>query len=146
MFMVANRVLIVHTSIRRSCSRDSCYGIQFGALKGGPLSGQRRGTKQLLDGGTHVKLRLKLDPRAKGGLLVDGMGDPKTLQEVCSNLCPASSVDLFIKDNGHDVKVVSANDWLAIDGEDLLARLGPSLFRDRGVPEVPGANLQEGRR
>ncbi len=133
-FMVANRVLIV-TRRSDAAARETLVMEFSSGLEGRPTLRPATRDEQLLDGGTHVKLRLKLDPRAKGGLLVDGMGDPKTLQEVCSNLCPASSVDLFIKDNGHDVKVVSANDWLAIDGEDLLARLGPSLFRDRGVPE-----------
>ena len=80
--------------------------------------------EQLLDGGTRVRLKLLKDPSERGGVLQKrGESPSPTLSELCSFLCPALDIDLFVADGGPKEKVVGAADWKSMDGSKLLARM-----------------------
>jgi len=111
----------------------------------------RPATKQerLMDAGTHVKLKLRRDPRGNRGLLSRSEeGKALTLAELCSRIAPALEVDLFVQEHGKEEKVIAAYDWQTIAGERLLARMVQEPKGDVSYDELhtfrerAGANLQ----
>lgn len=81
----------------------------------------------LHDGGTRVRVWLKMSPTEKNGLLWRNQDKPWTLKRLCAWLCPGLDVNLSVEEaNGKRVRVVAARDWMTIDGKKLLERIaGP---------------------
>lgn len=76
----------------------------------------------LLEGGTKVRVWLKTPPEESGGLLWKH-GKSWRLGRLCEWLCPALDVNLSIDEGGTVRRVISASDWLTLDGKTLLRRI-----------------------
>jgi len=122
-FMIAERVLVI-TRRSDAAARETLVLEFSSGLQGRPILRPADRDEQLIDGGTHVRIKLQRDPLGEGGLLEIGRGDEtRSLAEACALLCPGIDVDLFVKETGAERKVVDANDWTVMEGKDLLARL-----------------------
>lgn len=137
-FMLGDRVRVV--SRRYDESPASTRVLEFySGLSNRPILRPARAEEQRRDGGTTISILLKQAVVAEGGTLrppKPGAGKrissdiraPKwTLQQICPWLCPAIDVDVWV---GHGdtalERVVRSNDWLVIDGRELLKRItGP---------------------
>jgi hypothetical protein len=75
-----------------------------------------------LDGGTRVEILLKVNPKAKEGLL----GPNLTLEQLVGSLAPNIGTDIKTTENGKCVFVVSAGDWIDLNEPLLLQRIEPS--------------------
>jgi hypothetical protein len=123
-FMVASHVQV--TTRRCDFGAKDTLVLEFGAgLDGRPILRPATKDEQLIDGGTSVKLRLVNDPKEEGGLLWARTGTSRSLEGLCSGMCPAIDVDLTICDCGSVKRVVSADDWKVMDGIGLLSRMAP---------------------
>ncbi len=85
-----------------------------------------------VDGGTRIEVRLKTDPRAKGGLLhVNRYGDSAlTLQQLVASIAPSVAVSIEVKEKGESVPAIGPGDWLKLSDEELLSRLDPLTNSD----------------
>ena len=85
--------------------------------------------ERLIDGGTHIRIKLKRDPRSEWGILYRHDG-PISLGKVVAELAPAVDVDLAVVEEGTENIVVAANDWKTTTGEALLLRTGRPVDPD----------------
>ncbi|WP_236637108.1 HD domain-containing protein [Acidovorax sp. BoFeN1] len=85
-----------------------------------------------VDGGTRVEVRLKVDPRAKGGLLhVNRFGETVlTLHQLVASLAPSVAVSVEVEENGASVPAIGPGDWLELADDALLSRLDPLAKSD----------------
>jgi hypothetical protein len=122
-FMIAEHVQVA--TRRSDMGVGDTLVLEFSlGLSSRPILRPATKKEQLLDGGTHVKLKLKIDPHAENGLLFRGDERPtKSLADLCSDLCPALDTDLYAIEKCSERKVLSADDWQYIDGSELLARM-----------------------
>ncbi|MBN1594072.1 MAG: ATP-binding protein [Candidatus Coatesbacteria bacterium] len=79
------------------------------------------------DGGTCVRIYLDSPPKGDNGLLrIHSSETCWDIKQLCEWLCPAIEVDLYVNDSPSPV--ISALDWVEVEGADLVARI-------IGVPE-----------
>jgi len=122
-FMWGNRVRVT-TRHYLDAPRDTLV-LEFGdGLNARPFLREARADEFIRDGGTRVRVWLKAPPHSREGLLRFNDNQKWNLAELCAWLCPALDVDLF---TGHKdkrrKKVVSASDWIKLDGRQLLKRI-----------------------
>ncbi len=133
-FMASDHVKV---STRRcdAAARDTLV-LEFKCgLNARPLLRKANRDEQLIDGGTSVRLQLKQNPYVENGLLFNESNDHKvTLAELCRSLAPALDVDLYAKENEDQEYGIKADDWMTIDGANLLCRVvryeNPEVRRD----------------
>ncbi len=140
-FMIASSVRVV--TRRPSDAQADCRVLEFAkGLKGRIILRPAELDEQLLDPGTVVSLRLKGDPRQKGGLLGPGTfwpwppfpenqyqkEQPWSLPDLCVWLAPAFDVALRTSESGVSCAAINANDWTTIEASELIRRL--LLYRD----------------
>jgi hypothetical protein len=120
-FMLGRRVRV--TSRRPEDSRKETRVLDFNAGPWArPILRPANETEFLLDGGTRVRVWLRVPYDDDGGLA--RAHDPHSFEELCAWLCPALDVDLSVHVAGRDeVLAVRANDWVTMDGETLLERV-----------------------
>jgi hypothetical protein len=96
------------------------------------------------DPGTTVQVKLRRSPFEQGGLLDrTGQKSKPRLADVCTSLCPGSPVSIHVKElHGEWRKVVSANDWLTLAPEQLLARATRASMTYRGKASNDAARLK----
>ena len=103
--------------------------------------------------GTSVSVRLlpekrdKLIPEIKTTLGSESAGLEKnkrlSLAEVCAELAPALSINLYVKENSKDRQcVVQANDWLSLEPAKLLLRIAPRGIKLENNSFGPWSHLQ----
>jgi hypothetical protein len=92
-----------------------------------------------VDRGTRVEVRLNINPRAEGGLLMRkdserpisqhfwGSKNALTLHQLVGSLAPSVSVSVEVKENGNFKPTIKSGDWLTIPGDELALRLNPNL-------------------
>jgi hypothetical protein len=138
-FMIAERVKIF--TRRADLAASDTLVLEFSAgLDGRPILRPATSEEALLDGGTHVCLKLKDNPYEKNGLLWNSEKERlDTLTDVCTHIAPALDVDLFIADEESLTKAVSANDWQRMPAEELLKRLSSFNSGDRFSEEAKQA-------
>lgn len=122
-FMIAEQVMV---ATRRSdlAARETLVLEFSSGIEGRPILRPADKNEQLIDGGTHIKMKLKRNPYTEGGLLFERFNDKQlSLAEVCRNMCPAIETDLYSIEKGIELKVISANDWQSMDGYKLLDRM-----------------------
>ncbi|MBB3815684.1 hypothetical protein FHY13_004091 [Xanthomonas arboricola] len=85
-----------------------------------------------VDGGTRIEVRLKTDPRTKGGLLhVSRYGETVlTLQQLVASLAPSVAVSIEVEEKGASAPTIDPGDWLELADEALLLRLDPLAKSD----------------
>jgi hypothetical protein len=95
-----------------------------------PLLRKAGQEEQSVDGGTSVRFWPRSQPKDAFFRELGG-----SLREICSWLCPALDVNLWIEDDaGKRHRVISAGDWVAIEGMKLLERISESVGRVRFHP------------
>ena len=137
-FMWSPRVQVI--SRRYDDAQSSTRVLEFDAPIGSrPLLRLAAPLERLRDGGTLVRVRLDKDPYSEGGWLHSYRPDrPLTLATVLEQLCPALDVDLsVVEPNSSLLRVIEANDWLTIPGDDLMRRVDSDVS-DARVAELAG--------
>lgn len=122
-FMLAEHVQVI-TRRSDSAAKDTLVLEFSSGLKGRPILREANNSEQLIDGGTKVRLQLQVDPSRTEGLLYDRYRDtPRKLSDICSELCPALEVDLFVEENGVSQQVIQGSDWQTLDAFEFLKRI-----------------------
>lgn len=116
-FMWGHRVRIVTRPYLDGQSATRVMEFRTGT-EARPIVRPARPDEQLREGGTLVRVWLNRKPKEKGGLLA-----AQELGPLCAWLAPALDVDLWVGDGEGLYRVVSASDWLTMDGEELIRRL-----------------------
>ena len=125
-FMWGKRVRV--TTRRCDAAHIETRVLEFsGGIDSRPLLRKAQDGEILRDGGTRVRVWLKELPSVS----VQGfINYPWKLQDICAWLCPSIDVDLHVEIEGEErKKVISASDWITMDGQDLLKRTG-ILYHD----------------
>lgn len=80
-----------------------------------------------VDGGTRVEIKLKINPREKGGLLhVARYGETiLTLNQLVGSLAPSVAVSVEVEESGTSAPAIGSGDWLQLPDHALLSRLDP---------------------
>ena len=122
-FMLAEHVQVI-TRRSDSAAKDTLV-LEFSrGIKGRPILREVDYSEQLIDGGTKVRLRLQVAPSHSEGLLYDSYRDaPRKLSDICSELCPALEVDLFVEEDGVSQRVIQGGDWRTLDAFNFLKRI-----------------------
>lgn len=124
-FMVSEQVQVV-TRRADSAAKDTLVLEFSSGLDGRPILRPAKKNEQLIDSGTVVRLKLLNHPHRKGGLLHSGGSRAaRTVVALCQSLCPALDVDLYVTEDGKTERAVAAQDWLTMDGSELLSRMEP---------------------
>jgi HSP90 family molecular chaperone len=123
-FMWGKRVRV--TTRRYDAAQQETHVLDFGSgVDSRPLLRKAQDEEVLRDGGTRVRVWLK---ELSDALYVAHSGTSWELQDVCAWLCPSIDVDLYVEIEGEErKKVISASDWISMDGEDLLKRIDISV-------------------
>jgi len=75
-------------------------------------------------GGTSVRVKLRIPPTDRGGLLSRPRERSMTLAEACAFMAPALDCDLSSRYLDEPIEqTISANDWLSMPGSELLRRI-----------------------
>ena len=131
-FMWGNDVQII--TRRYDKAHEDTWKLEFTmGLSSRPLLRKAETDDILRDGGTRVRVYLKdqlnfLQPR---------INEKWSLEDYCSWLCPSIDANLFLDDeNGLPKKIISASDWITIDGITLLKRvIGPKNIENQSFQE-----------
>jgi hypothetical protein len=92
-------------------------------LSSRPVLREAERSEMLQEGGTCVRIWVRVEPTEQGGLLRPFRDeDPRSLHEVCEKLCPALPVNLSCEEKGRTAEVIVGSDWVKIPGEELLKR------------------------
>ena len=122
-FMLAEHIQVI-TRRSDSAAKDTLV-LEFSrGLTGRPILREADYSEQLIDGGTKVRLQLQVDPSRSEGLLYDRYRKaPRKLSGICSELCPALEVDLFVEVDGVSQRVIQGGDWQTLDAFEFLKRM-----------------------
>lgn len=123
-FMLGKRVRV--TSRRFDKASDSVRSLEFqNGLGSRPILFEPSQEGVLIDGGTRIEVELNKDPTEEGGFLYQG-GFRKTvrpLSPVIAATAPNISVQLSVDEFGNEEVVVYPDDWINMDGDDLIGRI-----------------------
>ncbi|MCB8749054.1 ATP-binding protein [Rhodoferax sp. U2-2l] len=124
-FMAADKVTVV-TRRPDAAAKDTLV-LEFGSgLEGRPILRPATKVEQLRDGGTVISLRLKIPPGETGGILSTwGDKPPLTLVEACRQIAPALDAKLTVETSTGIIVACNTNDWITVEGIELLRRLEP---------------------
>jgi hypothetical protein len=130
-FMWGDHVLV--TTRRYDAAQRDTQVLEFtSGLDSRPLLRKAQEKEVIREGGTRVRVYLK-EQRDVFEYL-EFRRRQWTLQELCAWLCPSIDVDLFVEIEGKGrEKVISASDWISLDGEELLKRV--MIENDEGEKE-----------
>jgi hypothetical protein len=122
-FMWGDRVSV--TTLRRGDAKSDTLTLQFGAgLEERPLLRHANGNEHLEHGGARIRVWLKkglLD--SKGLFPAPRWEEPWKLERLCEWLCPSIDVNVEVEHGGERTRVVTASDWITMDGLKLFQRL-----------------------
>jgi hypothetical protein len=138
-FMLGDTVRV--TSRRYDAALDSALTLEFrSGVEVRPIIHRADNVESLPEGGTRVCVRLKNSPYEKGGFLARsavldftsfkfdfrlGQIERIDLAEALGPLCPSIDVCIRTEENGNPAKLcIDADDWLTINPEVLLRRIG----------------------
>jgi hypothetical protein len=123
-FMLGRRVRV--TSRRFDKASDSVRSLEFqSGLGSRPILFQPSSDRHLIDGGTRIEVELSNDPAEEGGFLHQGgyQKTVKSLSSVIAATAPNISVQLSVDEFGKEEVVVQPDDWIEMDGDDLIGRI-----------------------
>lgn len=126
-FMVGDRVRI--TTQRYEKGKQDTLVLEFGSgLSRRPILRQAARQEWLSEGGTRVRVWLKSSPNREGGFLERLSGKKDYIESLCMDLFPALSVNLRLKNyDAAEKQILSADDWITIEPEELRRRLVRNL-------------------
>ncbi|MCD4846236.1 MAG: ATP-binding protein, partial [Methanosarcinales archaeon] len=118
-FMWGNDVQII--TRRYDKAHKDTWKLEFTmGLSSRPLLRKAETSEVSINGGTRVRVYLKDQPN----FLQYDINEKWSLEDDCSWLCPSIDANLFLEDeNGSNKKIISASDWMTIDGITLLKRV-----------------------
>ena len=132
-FMLSEKIQVITRRADKALNETLVLEFSTGLL-GRPILRRAKNNEKLIDGGTRIRLKLKTNPYKKKGFLYDDYKDKsKKLSELCMNLCPALDVDLYTKEKNIELKIISASDWINIDGKELLKRMEPISLYEKNI-------------
>ena len=120
--------LVRVTSRRYERATDSIRTLEFrDGLNSPPVLHKASLDKPLVDFCTRVEIRLDRATDAAGGLLeIDKYWKgSSSLSKMIPSISPNCSVNIEVIEDGKNVTLIKANDWLTISESDLLSRLNP---------------------
>lgn len=123
-FMLGRRVRV--TSRRFDKASDSVRSLEFqSGLGSRPILFKPSPDHFLIDGGTRIEVELNNDPVEEGGFLHQGgyKKTVKSLSRVIAATAPNISVKLSVDDFGKEEIAVHPDDWIDMDGDDLIGRV-----------------------
>ena len=140
-FMLGESVKVISRRYDEAAVDTRVLQFEFG-LEEKPIVRPAEREEVLHSGGTVVSVRLTNNPYESDGLLTQRSGPSVTLLRLCARLAPALPSDLVTQEaGGEEAACVSANDWVSMDGSDLLYRLaGPTAFASANVSLQNAAN------
>ena len=118
-FMWGNDVQII--TRRYDKAYKDTWKLEFTmGLSSRPLLRKAETGDVLINGGTRVRVYLK----DQLNFLQHSINEKWSLEDYCSWLCPSIDANLFLDDeNGSHRKIISASDWMTVDGITLLKRI-----------------------
>ena len=124
-FMLGDVVIV--SSRRFDAAQEKTYTLEFrSGLELRPILRLATQSEQLRDGGTRVSVLMRKSPYADGGLLLEKSLHParkKRLEHIVVSMCPTIDVNVRVTSGAESVLCISAGDWLAIRGDQLLRRV-----------------------
>jgi hypothetical protein len=122
-FMLGDEVTV--TSRRYDAAASETHTLDFRrGLSIRPILREPKANEALSQSGTCVSIRLREKP--KDGILRDRSNNSRSLGSIVARICPAVDVLLATEDLGNiEETPVLANDWLEVDGKQLLERVLP---------------------
>lgn len=121
-FMLGDSVRI--RTRRADAAQKDTLVLEFNTgLSSRPVLREAANDEVLRDGGTCIRVWLRVAPRKEGGLLYRfGKNLPFSLSQLCRELCPALPVTLVCHQDNTTTTVVTGTDWLDCPGKELLKR------------------------
>ena len=119
-----------HVRVSTRSYKDAQRDTQILEFKGGlgerPILQEAQESEYIRDGGTIIRVWLENDPFSYNGILKsDDPEEEQTFEEICASLCPSIDVNVHIqREDDHSKLIISANDWIDLDGEKFLKRIG----------------------
>ena len=134
-FMIAEQVLVI--TRRSDAAVNDTIVLEFSrGLKGRPILREANTSEQLIDGGTQIRIKLQTDPHKSSGLLYNPYEQKsKNLGELCSSLCPALEVDLFVEEDTETRQIITGGDWKTLNADEFLKRMPVSDLNDNASAE-----------
>lgn len=121
-FMYGEKVIV--TSRPFDAAVSETYSLEFRTGLGSRPVLYKDERNKLREGGTRVRVLLKVDPHSKEGMLNVGWRRERgTLSQLTTWLAPALEVDLYAVEDSQVIPVIRANDWETLDPLALLRRL-----------------------
>ena len=159
-FMLGETVRI--TTRRLDAAKGSTLILEFGAgLSERPILHNAQQEEMLLEGGTRVRIWLKVPPLNEGGVInrygESRMSPKYNLSRLCKYLCPSLDVTVITEEYGKMRSAISASDWSTCSGSELYQRLDSGykqtlslesrikIFMDKGFPNIRLFKDAEGR-
>jgi hypothetical protein len=143
-FMLGSRVQVITRRYLEDAAKDTrVLEFEHGPASR-PLLRPARPDEYRKDGGTRVRVWLDTAPTAYGGLLHSNYDEgPWSLNSRCAWLCPTLDVSLTTQENGGPLtSAVRSNDWIDMNGLELLTRIMGPLKRPSPDLSVLASNLQ----
>jgi len=125
-FMAGDHIKIV--TRRFDAAHPDTLVLEFlNGLKSRPVLRKATSQEFLREGGTRVRIWLKVPPDSKKGLLVRNnyKKEKCSLEALCEWLCPSIDCNLFTQEgtNAQEL-VIKSGDWINIDEKTLIRRIG----------------------
>jgi hypothetical protein len=118
-FMLGSRVEVVSRPFTAALAETRVLTFRDG-VSARPILSDAEPAERLAEGGTRIRVRLADGVRDK---LLSAVGETAvSLRDLCGWLCPTLDVDLHV-DDGVEETAVKADDWLQLDGIELLSRI-----------------------
>lgn len=124
-FMWGNKVRVTTRSYK-DAQRETQILEFRGGLGERPILQKAQEDEYMREGGTIIRVWLADDPFSYNGVFHSSdLEEEQTFEEICASLCPSIDVNIHIQREDEQSKlVVSANDWIELDGEEFLKRIG----------------------
>lgn len=132
-FMWGNHVQVI--TRRYDKAYEDTWKLEFTmGLSSRPLLRRAEPSEHLKNSGTKVRVWLKDQTK----FLQGGIDEKWSLEDKCTRLCPCIDANLFVEDeNGSQKKIISASDWITINGIALLRRIiQPKKIGDQSFQEI----------
>jgi hypothetical protein len=122
-FMIGDSIRI--RTRRFDAAQRETLVLEFGGnLFERPIIRNSKPEEYLREGGTCVRIWLRVNPKEKGGLLSHRYDDEfYTIQELSRYLCPSLDVNVITEYLGHVKMVVKANDWIDCQSDSFWEKI-----------------------
>lgn len=139
-FMAGDHVKIV--TRRFDAAHHDTLVLEFqNGLNSRPILRKATSQEFLIEGGTRIRVWLKVPPDSEKGLLVRNyyIKEKCSLEALCEWLCPSIDSNLFTQEGSDALKpVIKSGDWINIDEKTLIRRMGgkPNIIEELETEEL----------